>query len=240
MVIPRVLSRGSVLSAQKAHFSAILSAAPQLPGGHLQQPILRLRDARRPVLRAAQAARQPRRLQGVRWHRRPPLRRREHHQRRRRRPARHRRQASVFHGYVNCGAVGAITGIGNVLPTEVLHLTNLCVAAARGEAEARSRALELEQAMAMLASFDVGADLVLYSSASARAAQQPRGTRCAFNETDELTPSQRRLRHAPARALDAWYADWSTLPAPVPDLQALRVKGSARARRCSLACATQR
>src|SRR5215475_3733050 len=30
MVIPRVLSRGSVLSAQKAHFSAILSAAPEL------------------------------------------------------------------------------------------------------------------------------------------------------------------------------------------------------------------
>src|SRR5262249_9393320 len=30
MAIPRVLSRGSVLSAQKAHFSAILSAAPEL------------------------------------------------------------------------------------------------------------------------------------------------------------------------------------------------------------------
>ena len=30
MVIPRVLSRGTVLSAQKAHFSAILSAAPEL------------------------------------------------------------------------------------------------------------------------------------------------------------------------------------------------------------------
>ena len=30
MVIPRVLSRGSVLAAQKAHFSAILSAAPDL------------------------------------------------------------------------------------------------------------------------------------------------------------------------------------------------------------------
>src|SRR5690554_6339860 len=31
MVIPRVLSRGSVISAQKAHFKAILSAAPDLP-----------------------------------------------------------------------------------------------------------------------------------------------------------------------------------------------------------------
>jgi hypothetical protein len=27
----------------------------------------------------------------------------------------------VFHGFVNCGAVGAITGIGCVLPKEVLH-----------------------------------------------------------------------------------------------------------------------
>ena len=31
MVIPRVLSRGSVISAQRAHFEAILSAAPDLP-----------------------------------------------------------------------------------------------------------------------------------------------------------------------------------------------------------------
>src|SRR5580693_2959506 len=31
MVIPRVLSRGSVESAQKNHFAAILSAAPDLP-----------------------------------------------------------------------------------------------------------------------------------------------------------------------------------------------------------------
>ena len=32
----------------------------------------------------------------------------------------------VFHGFVNCGATGAITGIGNVLPREVLHLVDLC------------------------------------------------------------------------------------------------------------------
>lgn len=31
MVIPRVLSRGSVIAAQKAHFKAILSAAPEIP-----------------------------------------------------------------------------------------------------------------------------------------------------------------------------------------------------------------
>ena len=31
MVIPRVLSRGTVVAAQKNHFKAILSAAPDLP-----------------------------------------------------------------------------------------------------------------------------------------------------------------------------------------------------------------
>ena len=36
---------------------------------------------------------------------------------------------AVFHGYVNCGATGAITGIGNVLPKEVLHLVGMCEAA---------------------------------------------------------------------------------------------------------------
>ena len=46
----------------------------------------------------------------------------------------------VFHGYVNCGAVGAITGIGNVIPDEVLHYARLCRAAAKGDSEARVRA----------------------------------------------------------------------------------------------------
>ena len=40
---------------------------------------------------------------------------------------------AVFHGYVNCGATGAITGIGNVLPREVLHLCALSQAAAKGD-----------------------------------------------------------------------------------------------------------
>ena len=32
---------------------------------------------------------------------------------------------AVFHGCVNFGATGAITGIGNVVPKEVLHLVGL-------------------------------------------------------------------------------------------------------------------
>ena len=53
----------------------------------------------------------------------------------------------VFHGFVNCGACGAITGIGNVLPREVLRLVELCERAAKGDAEARRLALELESAL---------------------------------------------------------------------------------------------
>ncbi len=46
----------------------------------------------------------------------------------------------VMHGFVNCGATGAITGIGNVLPREVLQLVELSKQAAKGDAIARRRA----------------------------------------------------------------------------------------------------
>ena len=134
----------------------------------------------------------------------------------------------MFHGFVNCGAVGAITGIGNVLPTEVLHLTNLCVAAARGEAEARQRALELEQAMAVLASFDVGPDLVLYFKHMLVLRGETEYT-LHFNETDELTPSQRGYVDAPARAVRRLVRRLEHAPRRGPDLQALTATSAAGA-----------
>src|SRR5690606_26234740 len=69
---------------------------------------------------------------------------------------------TVFHGFVNCGAKGAITGIGNVLPKEVLHLCALSQAAAKGDAQSRRLALELEAALAILSFFEEGPDLVLF------------------------------------------------------------------------------
>ena len=51
--------------------------------------------------------------------------------------ARRRRTSSAS------GATGAITGIGNVLPREVLQLVELSKQAAKGDAVARRRALEL-------------------------------------------------------------------------------------------------
>ena len=97
----------------------------------------------------------------------------------------------------------AFTGIGNVLPDEVLHLTNLALAAAKGEAEARQRALELEQAMSILASFDEEPDLILYFKHMLVLRGEPEYT-LHFNDTDELTPSQRGYVEAQLELFDAW------------------------------------
>ncbi|WP_028062255.1 dihydrodipicolinate synthase family protein [Solirubrobacter soli] len=215
MVIPRVLSRGSVLSAQKAHFSAILSAAPELEAVIYNSPYYGF--ATRADLFFALRAQHPNLVGFKEFGGDEDL----------RYAAENITSAgdddvllaigvdtAVFHGYVNCGAVGAITGIGNVLPREVLHLTNLCVAAARGEAEARQRALELEQAMGVLSSFDVGPDLVLYFKYMLTLRGETEYT-LHFNETDELTPSQAGYVRDQLALFDAWYADWSRLPGAV-------------------------
>ena len=114
----------------------------------------------------------------------------------------------VFHGFVNCGATGAITGIGNVLPRETLLLVSLCERAAKGDAKARRRALELEQALAALSSFDEGADLVLHY----KYLMTLRGDdeyALHFNETDALSGPQAQYAKAQLQLFDAWYAAWS-------------------------------
>lgn len=68
----------------------------------------------------------------------------------------------VFHGFVRCGAVGAITGVGNALPKPVLRLIELCERAAQGDVESRRLAAELDDALRVLSTFDEGPDLVLY------------------------------------------------------------------------------
>ena len=68
----------------------------------------------------------------------------------------------VFHGFVRCGAVGAITGVGNALPKPVLRLIELCQQAACGDVRARRLAQELDDALRVLSTFDEGPDLVLY------------------------------------------------------------------------------
>ena len=68
----------------------------------------------------------------------------------------------VVHGYVNCGAQGAITGVGNALPIEVLRLVELCELAATGDEKALRLARELDAALMELSRLDEGPDLVLF------------------------------------------------------------------------------
>ena len=211
MVIPRVLSRGSVVAAQRAHFKAILSAAPDLPAVIYNSPYYGF--ATRADLFFALRAEHPNLvgfkefggaddltyaaenitsrddevtlMVGV--------------------------DTEVVHGFVNCGATGAITGIGNVFPREVLHLVALSQAAARGDVLARQRAKELDEAMLPLSVVDAGPDLVLYFK-HMLVLQGEAEYRLHFNETDELSPSQRGHIERQFHQFRAWYAEWSKLP----------------------------
>ncbi|MFC3075774.1 dihydrodipicolinate synthase family protein, partial [Shinella pollutisoli] len=109
---------------------------------------------------------------------------------------------------------GAITGIGCVLPKEVIHMCNLAKAAAKGDPDARARALELEAALAVLSSFDEGPDLVLYFK-HMMVLKGDKEYALHFNETDVLSDSQRGYVEAQLRLFDTWYAEWSKLPGAV-------------------------
>jgi 1-pyrroline-4-hydroxy-2-carboxylate deaminase len=214
MVIPRVLSRGPSLVAQKAHFKAILAAAPDLPAVIYNSPYYGF--ATRADLFFALREEHPN-LVGFKEFG----------------GAADMRYAAefitcrdddvslmigvdtcVFHGFVNCGATGAITGIGCVLPKEVLHLAALCSAAAAGDVDARQRALELEAALAVLSSFDEGPDLVLYFK-HLMVLKGHSEFRLHFNEDDSLSPSQKGYAESQLKLFDTWYASWSKLPGAV-------------------------
>ena len=114
----------------------------------------------------------------------------------------------MVHGFVNCGAGGAITGVGNALPKEVLQLVSLSEKAAAGDPEARRKALELEAAMHVLSSFDEGPDLVLYYK-YLMVLQGHDAYRLHFNETDFLTDSQRHYLEQQFKLFQKWYANWA-------------------------------
>jgi 4-hydroxy-tetrahydrodipicolinate synthase len=214
MVIPRVLSRGSSITAQRAHFKAVLSAAPDLPAVIYNSPYYGF--ATRADLFFALRAEHSN-LVGFKEFGGPQ-------------DLRYAAEfitspdesvslmigvdTAVFHGFVNCGATGAITGIGNVLPKEVLHLSNLCQAAAGGDADARLRAQELEQALAVLSSFDEGPDLVLYFK-HMMVLKGDAEYALHFIETDALSDSQRGYVEAQFKLFNSWYAEWSKLPGAV-------------------------
>ncbi|MER0238927.1 dihydrodipicolinate synthase family protein [Fulvimarina sp. MAC8] len=207
MVIPRVLSRGTAPAAQKAHFKAVLSAAPSLPAVIYNSPYYGF--ATRADLFFALRAEHPNLCGFKEFGGFDDL--------------RYAAETitsrdddvslmigvdtAVVHGYVNCGATGAITGIGNVLPEEVLHLCALSREAANGNVAARRAAEELDRALAVLSSFDEGPDLVLYFK-HLLVLKGEEEYRLHFNETDELSESQRGFAEAQFALFQRWYAEW--------------------------------
>lgn len=211
MVIPRVLSRGNSLTAQRAHFAAILKAAPDLPAVIYNSPYYGF--ATKAELFFDLRAEYPSLIGFKEFGGSEDL----------RYAAENITSkdddvllmigvdTNVFHGFVNCGAGGAITGIGNVLPKEILQLVALSEKAAAGDFSARKLALELEAALAVLSSFDECPDLVLYykhlmvMEGSAEYALH-------FNPDDVLSDSQRNYAEEQLKLFRTWYAGWSAQP----------------------------
>ncbi len=114
----------------------------------------------------------------------------------------------VVHGFVNCGAKGAITGIGNALPREVLHLVRLCERAAAGDVAARAQAEQLERALWVLSTFDEGPDLVLYYKHLMVLEGSPEYA-LHFEASDALSVSQRTYAEKQLKLFKTWYAGWA-------------------------------
>lgn len=208
MAIPRVLSRGTSATAQKAHFSAILDAAPNLPAVIYNSPHYGF--ATRADLFFELRAQHPNLIGFKEFGGADDLRYAAEH------IASQDEDVTlmvgvdttVYHGFVNCGATGAITGIGNALPREVLHLVALSKKAAKGDVVARRRAKELEEALGVLSSFDEGADLVLYYK-HLMVLNGENEYALHFNESDVLSDAQRHYIEAQYDLFRTWYAQWS-------------------------------
>ena len=147
MVIPRVLSRGTSPTAQKNHFGAILNAAPDVPAIIYNSPYYGF--ATRADLFFALRAEHPNLVGFKEFGGKDDLRYAAEH-------ITSRDEAvtlmvgvdtEVYHGIVNCGATGSITGIGTALPQAALLLSALSKKAAQGDVEARLRACELTEAI---------------------------------------------------------------------------------------------
>lgn len=207
MVIPRVLSRGTSPSAQRNHFAGILRAADGLPAVIYNSPYYGFEtkadlffDLRsefsnlvgfkefggsESLTYAAEhiTSGHPELslMVGV--------------------------DTQVVHGVVRCGASGAITGVGNALPTQVLRLMELSHKAAQGDPDAKRFAEELDDALAVLASFDEGPDLVLYYKHLMVLEGDDQYTH-HFNTGDALSVSQRAFLELQWRQFKNWWDAW--------------------------------
>jgi len=207
MVIPRLLSRGTSPAAQRAHFAGVLKAGGHLPAVIYNSPYYGFEtraelffDLRRehPNLVGFKEFGGARSLTyaaenitssdsglalmvGV--------------------------DTQVFHGFVRCGAVGAITGVGNALPRPVLRLIELCRQAAAGDFMARRLAEELDDALRVLSTFDEGPDLVLYYK-FLMCLEGHEGYEHSINPSDALSPSQREFARSQWHLFKTWWQQW--------------------------------
>lgn len=207
MVIPRVLSRGTSPAAQRAHFAGVLGAAPDIPAVIYNSPyygfetkadlFFNLRGEFSNLVGFKEFGGADALSYAA-----------EH--------ITHKDDnvllmvgvdTQVYHGFLHCGAVGAITGIGNCIPTEVLKLVSLCEQAVAGDAMARQLAKELEEALIVLSTYDEGPDLVLYYKYLLTLVGDA-DYQYHFNETDELSDSQRHFVEAQLKTFQAWWATW--------------------------------
>jgi len=207
MVIPRVLSRGISPIAQEAHFSAILEAGGELPAVIYNSPyygfetkaelFFKLRKNHSNLVgfkefggadsltyaaeHITSGDENLALMVGV--------------------------DTQVFHGFVNCGAVGAITGVGNALPEQVLRLVELCQQAVDGNPSSRRLAQELDSALSVLSKFDEGPDLVLYYK-ELMVLEGNENYAHQINSSDQLTPSQKSFLHQQWKVFKKWWNDW--------------------------------
>ena len=207
MVIPRVLSRATQPAAQRDHFASILGAAPDTPAVIYNSPYYGF-ETRADLFFALRA--DYRNLIGFKefggaaslsyaaehiTSGDPEL------------TLMVGVDTQVVHGFVDCGAKGAITGVGNALPREVLRLVELSERAASGDAEALRLALELEGALSVLSTFDEGPDLVLFYKRLM--VLEGHGEYAAqLNPTDRLSPQQEAFMDAAWRRFRAWWGSW--------------------------------
>ena len=208
MVIPRVLSRAASLTAQKNHFSAVLAAAPNLPSVIYNSPYYGF--ATRADLFFELRSAHPNLIGFKEFGGAADLRYAAEHIT--------SKDASitlmagvdtqVVHAFVNCNATGAITGIGNALPREVLQLVALSKQAAIGDVNALRLARELETALGVLSSFDEGCDLVLYYK-HLMVLNGDQEYTLNFNESDALSASQRHYAEKQYAQFRTWYKSWS-------------------------------
>ena len=207
MIIPRVLSRGTSPLAQKSHLAAVLEAGVDLPSVIYNSPyygfetkaelFFELRKDHPNLVGfkefgGAQALsyaaehitngdEQLALLVGV--------------------------DTQVCHGMLRCGAIGLITGIGNVLPQPVLKLFELCRMALNGDAQAKSYANQLDDALMVLSTFDEGPDLVLYYKYLLFLRGESE-YEFHFNAFDELSPSQKSFAENHLKLFERWWDGW--------------------------------